>query len=81
MTGRATVVGYPLTTKVLHWLTVLLLAAQVVVGYTLDVEDGRDRAEDRLEERADRAGSGAEEDRLEGLADRTRDAARMRARV
>ncbi|MGA9747277.1 MAG: cytochrome b/b6 domain-containing protein [Nocardioides sp.] len=70
MSAPATVVGYPLATKVLHWLTVLLLAAQVVVGYTLDVEDGRDRVEERLEERADRAGSEAEEDRLEELADR-----------
>lgn len=68
--------GYPLTTKVLHWLTVLLLAAQVVVGYTLDVEDGRDSTGDRLEERADRAGSEAEEERLEELADRAHDAAR-----
>lgn len=68
--------GYPPTTKVLHWLTVLVLAAQLVVGYTLDVEDGRDRVEDALDARADRAGSEAEEERLEELADAALDRAR-----
>ncbi|RYU12037.1 cytochrome b/b6 domain-containing protein [Nocardioides iriomotensis] len=70
------VTGYPLATKVLHWLTVLVLAAQLVVGYTLDVEDGRDRVEDALDARADRAGSEAEEERLEELADAAHDRAR-----
>ena len=72
------VTGYPLATKVLHWLTVLVLAAQLVVGYTLDVEDGRDRVEDALDARADRAGSEAEEERLEELADAAHDRARDR---
>ena len=60
MTETAERTGYPPTTKVLHWLTVLVLAAQLVVGYSLDVDAGRDRVEDRLEERADRATSGDE---------------------
>jgi cytochrome b561 len=70
------VTGYPLASKVLHWLTVLVLAAQLVVGYTLDVEDGRDRAEDALDARADGAASEAEEERLEELADAAHDRAR-----
>jgi cytochrome b561 len=71
-----TTTGYPLATKVLHWLTVLVLTAQLVVGYTLDVDDGRDRVEDALDARADRATSDAEEERLEELADAAHDRAR-----
>jgi cytochrome b561 len=71
-----TATGYPLATKVLHWLTVLVLTAQLVVGYTLDVDDGRDRVEDALDARADRATSDAEEERLEELADAAHDRAR-----
>lgn len=76
MTQTVERTGYPPTTKVLHWLTVLVLAAQLVVGYTLDVEAGRDRVEDRLEERADRATTEAEEERLEQRADVAHDRAR-----
>ncbi len=32
--------GYGLVTKSLHWLTVLLVAAQFVVGYTMDADGG-----------------------------------------
>jgi len=39
--------GYRTTTKVLHWLTVLLLAGQLVVGYFLDVDDGGGRGRGR----------------------------------
>ena len=65
--------GYPRTTKLLHWLTVLALVAQVLVGYQLD-DDGDDSArariearEERLEERADR--DEAREEQLEARAD------------
>lgn len=30
--------GYGQITKILHWLTALLVAAQFVVGYSMDVE-------------------------------------------
>ncbi len=39
--------GYRPTTKVLHWLTVALLAGQLVVGYLLDVDDGGGRGRGR----------------------------------
>jgi hypothetical protein len=39
--------GYRTTTKVLHWLTVALLAGQLVVGYLLDVDDGGGRGRGR----------------------------------
>jgi len=39
--------GYRATTKVLHWLTVLLLAGQLVVGYVLDADDGSGRGRGR----------------------------------
>jgi cytochrome b561 len=32
--------GYGLVTKTLHWLTVLLVAAQFTVGYLMDGDDG-----------------------------------------
>lgn len=49
--------GYGIVTKVLHWMTVVALAAQFVVGYSLD------RADDLLDGVADRW-LGGEEDRL-----------------
>lgn len=64
-----TVTGYPRTTKLLHWATVLVLLAQFSVGYLLDLDEGADRAEQRLERRADAAPSEAEEERLEQRAD------------
>jgi cytochrome b561 len=39
--------GYRPTTKVLHWLTVALLAGQLVAGYLLDVDDGSGRGRGR----------------------------------
>ncbi|MEV7429899.1 cytochrome b/b6 domain-containing protein [Nocardioides sp. NPDC092400] len=62
--------GYGSVTRVLHWVTVVLLAVQVVVGYTMggSADRAADRAEQRLEafeergeERAERAGEAAEE--------------------
>lgn len=58
--------GYGRVTKVLHWLTVLLLAAQFAVGLAIDDKAFRDdtRAQiERLEEQEDDA-EGAERDRL-----------------
>jgi cytochrome b561 len=40
--------GYGSVTKTLHWLTVLAVASQFVVGYTMDVDDsGRGRGRGR----------------------------------
>jgi cytochrome b561 len=79
--------GYGLVTKLLHWLTVVAIAAQFVVGWTMSADDaGADRAEDRLgrleerfeaeldrlEERAETQGDAAEE-RFEEQADRLRE--------
>lgn len=66
--------GYATTTKVLHWATVVVLLAQLLVGYTMDVEDdpakaAREAHAERLEERADRAGSESREEELEERAD------------
>jgi cytochrome b561 len=80
--------GYGLVTKVLHWLTVGLLLAQVVVGLTMDshahetaadvaadaADDRADALEERREEQAERDGEAAEE-RLEGEVERREEAA------
>ena len=73
--AQVSVTGYPLATKLLHWATVVVLATQLAVGYTLDVDDPGDRLAERLEQRADAASSEAEEERLEELADRAEDRA------
>jgi cytochrome b561 len=69
--------GYPRTTKLLHWATFVVLAAQVLVGYQLG-DDGDDVArariearEERLEDRADR--DEGREERLEERADAVSD--------
>jgi cytochrome b561 len=62
--------GYPRTTKLLHWMTVVVIAAQLLVGYQLDDDAGRaalEAREERLEERADR--NEAREEELEARAD------------
>ncbi len=64
--------GYGLTAKVLHWVTVAAVAAQLVVGYRLDLDDcdppGEDRSggdtSDAFEDRLDRL-----EDECEARAD------------
>lgn len=57
--------GYGLTTRLLHWTTVLLLAAQFTVGWLLDLDDcdpvGEDRSGGDTSEAAD--------DRLDRLED------------
>lgn len=64
--------GYGLVTWILHWTTVLVLAAQFVVGYTMD-SDGRVARVECDPPGADRSGgdtSDAEEDRLDRLEER-----------
>jgi cytochrome b561 len=58
--------GYGLVTRMLHWITVVLLAMQVVVGYTMgeaaDQADARvDASEERVEKAAEERGDAAEE--------------------
>jgi cytochrome b561 len=70
--------GYPASTKVLHWLTVVVIATQFVVGYRLVLDDDpadavRDARADRLEARADAAATEAREEALEQRADAVKD--------
>lgn len=72
------VTGYGPVTKALHWATLLLLVAQFLVGYQLDLEDGpaeaaREARADRLEEQADLAGDERREQALEERADALED--------
>jgi cytochrome b561 len=58
--------GYGVVTKLLHWLTVIAIVAQFVVGWTMAAGDdgARERFEqrlDRLEEQAEAQGEAAEE--------------------
>jgi cytochrome b561 len=78
---RAPQQGYDTTAKVLHWLTVLALASQLVVGLTMDTgaaadraEQAVERAEERDEDAAERRGEAAEE-RFEAAIERREDAA------
>lgn len=73
--------GYDTTAKVLHWLTVVALVTQLVVGLTMDTGAAADRAEqavdlaeERGEEAAERQGEAAEE-RFEAEIERREDAA------
>ena len=59
--------GYGLVTKVLHWLTVAVIAGQFAVGYTMDLDAACDPPGE------DRSGGDtpdAQEDRLDRLEDR-----------
>lgn len=58
--------GYRASQKVLHWLTVLAVSAQLVVGYNLDLDDGCDPPG---EDRSGGDTSDAEEERLDRLED------------
>ena len=59
--------GYGLVTKALHWATVAALAAQLAVGYLLDVDDsGRGRGRGRGEGDSGR-GRGRGDDDDQGL--------------
>ena len=73
--------GYGVVTKVLHWLTVLAIVGQFVIGWTMDPDAASDRADDRVrafeergEERAERQGEAAEE-RFEAEVERREEAA------
>jgi cytochrome b561 len=77
-TATSAPTGYATTTKVLHWATVVVLLAQFIVGYAMDVEDdpakaAREARAERLDERADRAGSESREEALEERADALED--------
>lgn len=57
--------GYGAVTKTLHWLTVLALIAQVVIGYAMDGDDsgrGRGRGRGRSGESGRGRGRGGEDD-------------------
>jgi cytochrome b561 len=55
--------GYGAVTKSLHWLTVLALTAQFVVGYTMDVDDsGHGRGRGRGEGSGHGRGRGGDDD-------------------
>ncbi|UMG92387.1 cytochrome b/b6 domain-containing protein [Nocardioides sp. TF02-7] len=64
--------GYGVVTKTLHWLTVLVLAGQLVVGYTMATErDGPDVDCDPPGERSSGGDtSDAEEERLDRMEER-----------
>lgn len=66
MPGPQPRAGYRTSQKVLHWLTVLAVAAQLAVGYNLDLDDGCDPPG---EDRSGGDTSDAEEERLERLED------------
>lgn len=56
--------GYGSVTKVLHWLTVALVIAQLTVGWTMDPEAAAERSEEAAEAReeaVEEAGEQAEE--------------------
>lgn len=77
--------GYGAVSKILHWVTVLALAAQFAVGWSMEAADGAFAAEEarieQLEERADdlegdaRDAARAEVDRLEDELDARADRA------
>ncbi|WP_193045727.1 cytochrome b [Mycolicibacterium baixiangningiae] len=72
--------GYGVVTKVLHWLTVIVVAAQFGVGWSMEADDAVfDREKDRIdaledtgEDRAEQQGEAAEE-RFEAELDRLDD--------
>lgn len=63
--------GYGVVTKMLHWMTVLVLATQFAVGYTMEAEPDVPRIEcdPPGEERSGGDVSDAEDDRLDRLED------------
>lgn len=66
MPGPQPRAGYRTSQKVLHWLTVLAVAAQFAVGYNLDLDDECDPP---WEDRSGGDTSDAEEERLDRLED------------
>lgn len=72
--------GYGFVSKLLHWLTVLAIAAQFVIGLSMEPDAVADRAdarvdafEERGEQRAENQGEAAEE-RFEAEVERREDA-------
>lgn len=72
--------GYGWASKALHWLTVLLVTAQFVVGYTMDADDDVAKVEcdPSGEDRSGGDTTDAEEERLDRIEDRC-EAAQERA--
>ena len=66
--------GYRPSQKLLHWLTVLAVAAQLAVGYNLDLDDDCDPPGEDL-------GGGDTSDAFEDRLDRLEDACEARADV
>jgi cytochrome b561 len=52
--------GYGIVTKALHWLTVVAILGQFLIGYLMDFDEEADRAEDRLDAEAERLEEDAE---------------------
>jgi cytochrome b561 len=72
--------GYGLVTKVLHWLTVALIAAQFTVGYRISDDDGGGRDECRTGHSGHQSEAEKERlDRLEDACEARADAAEERA--
>jgi len=72
--------GYGVVTKTLHWLTVVALVTQFVIGYTMDADSAADAADDRVDAFADRgerlakARGEAAEERFEAEVERREEA-------
>ena len=56
--------GYGAATRILHWMTVVVLLAQFTLGYLMDVDDssGRGRGRGRSGESGRGRGRGGEDD-------------------
>jgi cytochrome b561 len=80
MVLRADVDGYGSIPKVLHWLTVVAIALQFVVGLSMDTDSAADRAQERVdafEDRGEREAKGkgeVAEERFEAEVERREDA-------
>jgi cytochrome b561 len=71
--------GYGAVTKVLHWLTFLVVVAQFIVGFTMDVDDSElDRRDEACKATVDTEAAEAEEERCEEQVEREEEAAEDR---
>jgi cytochrome b561 len=68
--------GYGWVTKTLHWATLLLMAVQFTIGYSMDADSGVDRVDDALDAQEDACESedDAAEERCEEAVDAREDA-------
>jgi cytochrome b561 len=67
--------GYGAVTKVLHWLTFLVIVAQFLVGYTMSTESSKaDAAADRVHDSKDQCKDRPDEEQCEDEVDRREDA-------